>query len=175
MIRIETGIENMVAPKHKGDAGIDIIASKNPTILGDEWDNAWYKNISYIEYETEIRMNHIEPHSKYALLFPRSSVSKYNLSLANSVGVIDSGYNNSIKVRFNYLFQPEDMRGMENDLGETVLVGCINPIKIYQKGDKIAQLIFHDHQDLERLSFYKSIKNTQTSGRNQGGFGSTGK
>ena len=176
MIHIQTGIENMIAPQNKGDAGIDIIASKNPAISGEIWHGAWYKNISYIEYDTDIRMSQLKPYSKYCLLFPRSSISKYNLSLANSVGVIDSGYNNSIKVRFNYLFQPEDMRGMDNEPnGITVLVGCVNPSKIYKKGDKIAQLIFFDHQDLDRLSFYKSIKNTSNKDRDQGGFGSTGK
>ena len=36
-------------------------------------------------------------------------------------------------------------------------------------------MIFLDHQDLERLSFYKLIKNKPPSDRDQGGFGSTGK
>ena len=61
----------------------------------------------------------------YTLLFPRSSISKYELALANSVGVIDAGYRNTIKLRFRFLGK----KFSKNSL-------------IYQKGDKIGQLIF---------------------------------
>lgn len=175
MIHVLEGMEYLKAPINKGDAGIDIISASNPVVSGELWDDAWYKSISFIEYDTKIKLDHMKPYSKYALVFPRSSVSKYNLTLANSVGVIDSGYRNSIKVRFNYIFQPEDLRGMKNNAGEIVSVGCVNPHKIYKKGDRIAQMIFLDHQDLERLSFYKLIKNKPSSDRETGGFGSTGK
>ena len=66
MIHIQTGIENMIAPQNKGDAGIDIIASKNPVISGEIWHGAWYKNISYIEYDTDIRMSQLKPYLNIA-------------------------------------------------------------------------------------------------------------
>lgn len=173
MINVTTGISNIIPPQNKGDAGIDIIASNNPLINGDPCARGWYKSITYIEYDTNIRLSHVEPYEKYALIFPRSSISKYNLSLANSVGVIDSGYENSIKLRFKYIFQPEDLRVISEDK-DSCLACCIHPHKIYRKGDKIGQIIFFDHQDHARLSFMNELTK-QNKNRGQGGFGSTGK
>tara|TARA_R110002167_G_scaffold110122_14_gene280456 strand:+ start:78 stop:617 length:540 start_codon:yes stop_codon:yes gene_type:complete len=158
-------------PQHSGDAGYDLYAASAPKIKGEIYQGYLFKNISYIEYETNIS---IEPSSDdysdydfYSLLFPRSSISKYNLSLCNSVGVIDSGYRDTIKIRFRYIPQPENY----SILNEKHLLLGVDNSKIYQKGDRIAQLIFskHLHPRVEES------KNQNTSSRGKGGFGSTGK
>jgi dUTP pyrophosphatase len=81
-------------------------------------------------------------------------VSKYQLSLCNSVGVIDAGYRDSIKLRFRWLG-----RGTQpsKDL-------------IYKKGDKIGQLVF---SPFIRLAAHQT-DSLETSERGTGGFGSTG-
>ena len=81
-------------PGSKGDAGYDLIASSSPKVVGEIYQGYLFKNISYIEYETNISIepnsDEFEDYDFFSYLFPRSSISNYNLSLCNSVGVIDS-------------------------------------------------------------------------------------
>ena len=107
------------------------------------------------------------------LLYPRSSIIKTNLILANSVGVIDSGYRGSIKVCFRYIAPPEDMKIIE---GPSVrgkharsIVTSIDPNRVYRKGDKIAQLIPCNHQYLD-IDYVNSVSDSE---RGSSGFGST--
>lgn len=158
-------------PAHNGDAGYDLIASSHPKIEGDIYQGYLFKNISYIEYDTNISIepekNNYEEYELYSLVYPRSSISKYNLSLCNSVGIIDSGYRDTIKIRFNYISQPENFTVLD---GKHLLLG-VDQSKIYQKGDKIAQIIFSKHIHPKILSKNK----LSDSNRGIGGFGSTGK
>lgn len=157
-------LAKIASPSHDGDAGYDIVATSNPIVVGEVYQGKFYKSISYIEYETDIIIN---PDSKlFSLLFPRSSISKYNLSLCNSVGVIDTGYRSSIKVRFNYLSQPENYYIMES---KNFLV-AVDESKIYKKGDKIAQIIFTEHVHPSLIESSIDFD----SERGLGGFGSTG-
>jgi dUTPase len=164
------------APAKSGDAGYDIVAVNEPRVVGSIYQGLYYKSISHIEYDTEIM---IEPdklegaYDFYMLLYPRSSIIKTNLILANSVGVIDSGYRGSIKVCFKYIMQPDDMKIIE---GQTVrgkhakaIVSSIDPQRVYQRGDKIAQLIPCKHLPLD-ISYVNSISNSE---RGDSGFGST--
>jgi len=159
-------------PAHPGDAGYDIVAVSPGRVVGDLYANKLYKSISYIEYETNLSIepsvDDFDDPEFYTLLFPRSSISKYNLHLCNSVGVIDSGYRDTIKVRFKYIPQPENYYIMKE--GKNLLLG-VDESKIYQKGEKIAQLIFSPHIH-PKIFLQKNLKRTK---RNKGGFGSTGK
>ena len=166
-------------PAKEGDAGFDIVAKSEPKIHGDLHHHVFYKSISHIEYDTEIR---VQPKKRfgfdytfYLLLYPRSSIIKTNLILANSVGVIDSGYSGNIKVCFKYIAQPEDMKIIT---GKTIeckpasgILTSINPQRIYHKGDKIAQLIPAPHNSME----IDKVKTLDETSRGVGGFGSTGK
>ncbi len=67
------------------------------------------------------------------LAFPRSSVSKYNLVLANCIGLIDADYRGEVLLRFKYIWQPEDYRIRTDNL----LEGHVNFTKLYNKGDKV--------------------------------------
>jgi len=164
-------------PAKQGDAGYDIVAASEPQVIGSLYQGLYYKSISHIEYDTQIN---IEPeilgdgYKFYMLLYPRSSITKTNLVLANSVGVIDSGYRGNIKVCFKYIMQPEDMKIVEGKSfrgkESKGIVTSIDPRRIYQKGDKVAQLIPCKHNELT-IDYVDSLNN---SDRGHKGFGSTG-
>ena len=115
------------------DAGLDAIAV-----------DVKYE-FEFIEYDLGFGVE--VPNGYMLLVFPRSSVSKYDLLQCNSVGVIDHGYSGNVKVRFKII---ED-----------------GP-KIYQVGDKVCQLI------LTPLVETEVVEVDKISG-NRDGFGSTGK
>jgi dUTP pyrophosphatase len=166
------------SPANTGDAGYDIVAVNEPRVVGSVYQGRYYTAISHIEYDTELV---IEPELNMAkmnfdfftLVYPRSSIIKTNLSLANSVGVIDSGYRGNIIICFKYIIQPEDMKIVEgkSPKGNSAkgIVSSINPQRVYHKGDKIAQLIPCRHHDLS-VSYTDKVSD---SSRGSGGFGST--
>jgi len=165
-------------PVKSGDAGYDLVAINEPRVVGSIYQGLYYTAISHIEYDTELQIEPEKVNGSYdffMLLYPRSSIIKTNLILANSVGVIDSGYRGSVKVCFKYIMQPEDMRILE---GKSIagkkakgIVSSVNPQRVYQKGDKIAQLIPCSHNNLN-VDYVSELSN---SDRGEGGFGSTGK
>jgi dUTP pyrophosphatase len=120
-----------------GDAGLDLVAtSKTETEL-------------YIEYGTGLA---IELEDSYVgLVYPRSSISKYHLCLANSVGVVDSGYRGEIMVRFK--------KTLDNASSN-----------VYNVGDRVAQIIIMPYPKVE---FVETAELTNTV-RGAGGFGSSG-
>lgn len=164
-------------PAKSGDAGYDIYASQEPRVVGSIYQGLYYTAISHIEYDTEVN---VEPDVNsdgkfkfFLLLYPRSSIIKTNLVLANSVGVIDSGYRGNIKLCFKYIAQPQDMKIVE---GKTVagkkasgIVTSIDPQRIYHKGDKIGQLVPCLHNDMN----LEIVDQLSSSNRGAGGFGST--
>jgi len=166
-------VEGLVIPKraNESDAGYDVIATSEPKIVGELLSGSAYSRIDYIEYETNL---YIVPQSSYSLtsyetnhfhtdLRPRSSISKYNLVLANSVGLIDRGYRNMVLARFKYVWNPEDYK-----ISDGLILGTPNLSKIYNKGDKICQLVTMETHDIE-------FSTTDSLGGNDrgGGFGST--
>lgn len=157
-------LDNILSPHYVGDAGYDLIASSDPIIVGNKklnYDYTVYSSIDYIEYDTGLI---IEPELNYhSLIFPRSSISKTNLLLANSVGLIDNGYRGTLKLRFKYIAQPSDYIVHDSRL-------LLEISNIYKKGDKIGQLVF---ANTISPSMEISEKFTQTN-RSEGGFGSSG-
>lgn len=121
---------------HLTDCGADITAVD--LTYSDEADQMIY----HTGLAVEIPMGYV------GLIFPRSSIKNYDLSLANSVGVIDSGYRGEIKVIFNIL------RDGEN---------------IYKPGDKICQLIILPYPTVN----YIMTEELSSSDRGTNGFGST--
>lgn len=91
------------------------------------------------------------PAGYVGLLFPRSSISKTPLRMANSVGVIDSGFTGEIKVP---LYNTSEVE-----------------IKDIEQYDKIAQLVIVPCMSFE-LEPVDELEDTE---RGEGGFGSTGK
>jgi dUTP pyrophosphatase len=132
--------DNAVIPSYAkpGDAGLDLVATE-----------VIEQSMHMIKYGTGIAVE--IPEGYVGLLFPRSSVSKTNLSLANSVGVIDSGYRGQIMCVFNKVNNPM--------------------LDSYKVGDKIAQLVLVAAPQFT-INEVTELSNTE---RGEGGFGSTGK
>lgn len=175
------------------DAAYDIVATTPPQIHGAFIERPLdglklYSRVVFIEYGTNL---FIAPEDEvtydyslmtdggppvgkqvtqfHTLLHPRSSICKYNLALANSVAIIDTGYRNEIFIRFKYLFQPEDMVVIQED---TLRVyGRVNNEHIYQKGDRVAQIKASPNIPI----VFERITNLPVSKRGLGGFGSSGK
>lgn len=123
-----------------GSVGADLVATSVKHVP------ATIEEAAYYEYGTGISVEIPEGYGGF--IFPRSSVSKKDLFLANAVGVIDSDYTGEIKLRFKYKTNP----------------------KIYAEGEKIGQLIV---LAVPRINFMQvsELNNTE---RGSGGFGSTG-
>ena len=85
------------------------------------------------------------PPGYVGLLFPRSSVYKINHSLANSVGVIDSGYRGELM--FKYYKNSQE----------------------YAVGDRVGQIIIIPYPQVE----FNEVEELDNSERGEGGFGST--
>lgn len=168
---------NLPAAATSQSSGYDIFATQDPEIVG-EYDekNEVYTNVTYIQYKTNLKM-WIKSHSivtgmqrpetiNYDILaFPRSSISKYNLTLANSIGLIDQDYQGEVLLRFKYIWQPEDYVIIDGKLG-----GKVNFDKIYRRGDKIAQL---KPTRRESANFILVNSFDETTERGSGGFGHT--
>lgn len=154
---------NISYPAHFGDAGYDIIAASEPQIVGSEVTKNYFSRIDYIEYDTELV---IAPElNVHTYIFPRSSISKTNLVLANSIGLVDNQYRGTLKLRFKYMVQPCDLTIMGSNIVSEINFGCI-----YKKGDKIGQLVFANTLN-PQIQLVDSFEDTI---RNNGGFGSTG-
>jgi dUTPase len=145
--------------------GLDVKAM-SMEVVGTKYDS-YYMSIDYIEYDTGICLDPLKRNSEeqvYTLVYPRSSISKKNLLLCNSVGLVDPNYRDTIKLRFKYINQPSDLV-MRGDL---ILVN-IDEKKIYSLGDKIGQLVFMKTIPTK----IEYVPELMPSDRN-GGFGSTG-
>lgn len=170
-------VDGLIVPSraNASDAGYDVIATSEPKIVGEVHSGPSFKRIDYIEYETNIyispqvfadgRPSGVTDRFFHTDLRARSSISKYNLVLANSVGLIDREYRNQVLARFKYIWNPEDYQ-ISNDL----LIGIPNINKIYKKGDKICQLVPMETHDMEFVSVGELDNNDRG-----GGFGSTDK
>lgn len=126
---------SLIEPR-SGDVGYDLTA-KN-VIMEDK----------YVEYGTGVYLD--MPLGYHAEVFPRSSLSKMDLLMCNSVGLIDNSYRGEIKLRFK-------------KLGDD----------IYKVGDKIGQIVFKKSVYAE-ISHVMSPDFLSDTVRGSGGFGSTG-
>jgi dUTPase len=172
----------------ESDTGYDITATTEPEIVGERAGQGvdLWKRVDFIRYKTGL---FISPESKkvgepnyeilirdnrdslygYTLLYPRSSVSKYNLILKNSVGVSDHKYLGELELRFAYTWQPEDSVYFTDHLG-VVSYGRVNMDRIYKKGDKCAQLVAAWKEPIK----WQLVDELGDSERGAGGFGSSG-
>ena len=123
---------------HKGDAGLDLYVLEDQIFKAGE------------TAKIKLGISCESTDEKGYFLFPRSSISKTPLRLANSIGLIDGGYR-----------------------GEIMAV-CDN-IKDYDfsisKGDRLFQLVSADLSTIE----FEIVGELSDSTRGSGGFGSTGK
>ena len=123
-----------------GDAGADLVATSK------QW-----RGDKQLVYGTGLAVE--IPEGMVGLVFPRSSVRDKNLSMANSVGVIDSGYRGEIMVTFNVTAEDLDF------------------VSKYAVGDRIAQLVIVPVPLIQ----YVEVDELSETSRGEGGHGSTGK
>ena len=130
--------KDAVLPTHskQGDAGADLTVVRIGNINN-------YRQKHYYGIAVEIPENHV------GLLFPRSSVHKYNARLSNSVGVIDSGFRGEVCAVFN-----EYSAILEE----------------YKVGDRTAQLVIVPYISI-KSEWSDSLSETD---RGTGGYGHTG-
>lgn len=121
---------------HTTDAGMDV------TAISMEMTE------DYIEYDTGLQFQ--LPEGYAMLIFPRSSNSKKDLLLCNSVGILDAGYTGNLKLRFKLMTE-----------GYTE--------KIYNPGDKVGQIMIIPYPE---INFIETEVFNETE-RGDGGFGST--
>jgi dUTP pyrophosphatase len=130
---------NAVTPTYAkvGDAGMDLVATK--IISNGTFD---------VTYGTGLAME--IPEGFVGLVFPRSSIRNTELTLSNSVGVIDSGYRGEIQATF------KKTNGLDSIA--------------YRVGDRICQIMIIPHPTIE----FEEVNELNNTERGQGGFGSTG-
>lgn len=133
---------NAIIPSYakQGDAGLDL------TSIGLYQPQKNEDGTGIVSYSTGLAIE--IPEGYVGLLFPRSSVADTSLTLANCVGVIDSGYRGEIIVRFR--------------------VNATFP-QLYQPGDRVAQLIIMPFPSIE----FEEISELSATERGENGFGST--
>lgn len=133
-IKIKKINSDAVIPKYaiEGDAGMDVVAISKKICE------------NFIEYGTGLSFE--IPKGYVMLIFPRSSVSKKDLIMANCVGVLDSGYRGELIIRFRKIGEKE-----------------------YEIGDRIGQIIILPFPKID----FEEVEELSNSYRGEGGFGST--
>lgn len=130
------GPEGVIPKKaHESDAGFDLTATSR------RMDKS-----GFIEFGTSLSFAIPEGH--VGLIFPRSSISKINMCLSNSVGVVDSHYRGEVRFRFK-----------PSNAGNG----------IYEVGDRVGQLIIMPYPEIE----FEEVEELDETDRGEGGFGSS--
>ena len=119
------------------DAGWDLTARMH------DWDT----NYKIMTYFTGIAV--AIPEGYVGLLFPRSSIYKRGIALANSVGVIDAGFRGEILLKFRATTEDNTT--------------------FYSIGDRIGQLVIMPIGDI----FFDETQELPESDRGDRGFGSS--
>jgi dUTP pyrophosphatase len=137
-VKIKKLHKKSVVPRYakEGDAGLDLTAT---SMSYDDYGNICYGTGLAFEI----------PKGYVGLVFPRSSNSKKDLWLTNSVGVIDSGYRGEVTFKYRQV-----------DLEE----------RIYQIGDRVGQLIIMPYPHIE----FEEVEELSETERGCGGYGSSG-
>lgn len=138
-IKIKKLIKEAEFPKRSksSDVGYDLLAT------------SFNSHQQYDEYGTGLAIS--IPIGYMGLLFPRSSITKKDQILGNSVGVLDPGYHGEISFRFK----------------------STNPSAFgtkYNVGDRIGQLIVLPTLEIE----WQEVDNLGESERGESGWGSSG-
>ncbi len=138
VIKVKKVHQEAVVPTYakEGDAAMDLYAAHSKK---DKYGNYVYFTGLCVEI----------PPGFVGLLFPRSSVSKTSMALANSVGVVDSGYRGEIMLKYRQTGDPN---------------------QIYKTGDRVGQLMIIPYPQIEFIE----VEELYSTERGDGGFESTG-
>ncbi len=147
-VKIKKLSKNAVIPSYAkdGDAGMDLTATSKSY---DDYGNVVYGTGLAFEI----------PKGYVGYLFPRSSNTKKDLILGNSVGVIDSGYRGEVFVKF----KPSNSFNPDCEIVHPFIFDN------YSIGDRIIQIII---MPIPQINF-ELVDELSNSDRGVGGFGST--
>ena len=123
---------------HSGDAGLDLFVVEDQIIPAK----------STQPIPLQIACENLDKKAYY--LFPRSSISKTPLRLANSIGLIDGGYRGELVGMVDNIYD-EDFH--------------------IKRGERYFQLVAVDSSPIE----FELVTELSESSRGEGGFGSTGR
>lgn len=148
-VKIQKLHKDAVIPKYEtsGAVGMDL------TAVSVEYDK--YGNL-VVGTGLAIQL----PEGYYADLRPRSSISKYDLVLANSIGTVDADYTGELILKF----KPSDYFAVNRD-------DVYGDGEIYKVGDRVAQLLILPYP---KINFIE-VEELDKTERGDKGFGSTGK
>jgi dUTP pyrophosphatase len=133
-----------VTQAHEGDAGFDLVACD----IFNTFDGERCIKVTY-----SLGMSVEIPPGYVGMIFPRSSIHKNYLSLANSVGIVDSSYRGELKAVF-YVEDYDNVGG-------------------FAIGERCCQMIIMPYPKVT-YSLVDQFDNEETV-RGTGGFGSSGK
>jgi dUTP pyrophosphatase len=144
-VKIKKLVESAIVPKYatEGAACLDLTAVSKSF---DEYGNLVYGTGLAFEI----------PEGYVGLIYPRSSLSKYDMALTNCVGVIDSDYRGEVTFKFC--------------VATKVDVGRKAEPQLYDIGDRIGQIMIVPYPKIE---FVETDELSDTR-RGSNGYGSTG-
>jgi dUTP pyrophosphatase len=123
-------------------------------------------SVTKVNMKIKCRMMSLTNDSEFSepfFLYPRSSISKTPLMLANSIGLIDADYRGNIIAAFRCFNDPEFIEAeWRND-----------PFFKVSAGERLVQVVAPDAKPI-KCKIVDNIDINETA-RGEGGFGSTGK
>jgi len=126
---------------HDGDSGVDLISS-------DQVIHGGFDHVETLDFKIQCEMVDMNNNNVSYYLYPRSSISKTPLTMANSVGIIDAGYRGNIMAKIrNFSSSAQNI----------------------SKGDKLFQICAPDLKPI----MVKVVNELSETSRGSGGFGST--
>jgi dUTP pyrophosphatase len=128
---------------HQGDSGVDLIAPNNVEVISFK--------VGTVDHMIQCNMMDSNGNDVSYYLYPRSSISKTDFMMANSVGIIDAGYRGNIMAK---------VRNMSPDQSIKAVI---------KKGDKLFQICAPDLKPI-KIMIVQGLSETT---RGAGGFGST--
>ena len=150
-VKIKKLHSDAVVPKYAkdGDAGLDLVAvSKH------------FDENGCVVYGTGLAFE--IPKGHVGLIFPRSSVSKCAISMANCVGVVDSGFRGEVTAKFRPMDSFE--YGLTKESRKNFNFW-------YEVGERVAQLIIIPYPHID----FVEVEELSKTERGTGGYGSSGK
>ena len=152
-VNIKKLSDNAVIPTYAkdGDAGMDLTATSKS-----------YDDHGNVVYGTSLAFE--IPKGYVGLLFPRSSNTKKDLILGNSVGVLDSGYRGEVVFKFKPTIYYDVNSGSDSFIDSPK-----HSLNNYEIGDRIGQIIIMPHPQI----VFNIVDELSSSDRGIGGFGSS--
>ena len=107
---------------HEGDSGIDLIVPNDKTLNIFE--------IGTIDHMIQCEMLNQDGVNVSYYLYPRSSISKTDLMMANSVGIIDAGYRGNLLSKVRNMSLSQSCKIKAGDKLFQICAPDLKPIKI---------------------------------------------